>query len=70
MADPLGPRKTQFETEVLAKLDTIIANQGGSNAAVLALIEDHLRYLRVSEMRQHGTVTDPANLPPATVEQP
>ena len=70
MADPLAPRKTQYEQEVLAKLDTIIAGQGSNNSAVLALIEDHLRYLRVSEMRQHGTVNDPANLPPAYVDQP
>ena len=38
MAAPLGPRLTLFETQVLAKLDTIIANQGASNAAVLALV--------------------------------
>lgn len=70
MADPLGPRLTLFEQQVLAKLDTIIANQGASNGPVLAAMEDHLRYLRLTDMRRFGLVTDPAALPPATVEQP
>jgi len=70
MAAPLGPRLSLFEQEVLTKLDTIIANQGGSNAAVLALMEDHLRYMRLTDMRRFGMVNDPAALPPATVEQP
>jgi hypothetical protein len=71
MAAPLAPRKTLWEQEVIEKLDAIIAVLGtGGSKQLLELIEDHLRYLRVSDMRQHGQVGDPANLPPAYIDQP
>lgn len=74
MAAPLGPRLSQFEQQVLSKIDQIIAGQGGGPpvdyTAILATIEDHLRYLRLTDMRRFGQVGDPAVLPPATVDQP
>lgn len=73
MAPALGPKLTLFEQAVLDKLDAILAGQGGppqDYTAILAIIEDHLRYLRVTEMRRFGQVGDPENLPPAWQEQP
>lgn len=75
MAPPLDHRKTQFELEVLSKLDSILAavNTAGGNPAIIAalsVIEDHMRYMRISDMRRYGQVGDPAALPPAFDEQP